>query len=126
MLRCFALTAFLAVASPAAQAHMSGHGTLDEDQILVVASNAAAWLSKNEVEKDWSPLPASWAEIPTSQVKIIARVDGDFVVSLRNDAERTVLYLLIAGDGGVMDANFTGAFPYIYEPGRATDTPASE
>ncbi|SFJ29925.1 hypothetical protein [Albimonas pacifica] len=75
MLRPIALAALLAYAAPAAQAHMAGHGTLDEDQILVVAS-------------------------------------------LRNDAERPVLYLLIAGDGGAMDASFTGVFPVCLRAGQ--------
>ncbi|MBN9676340.1 DUF6488 family protein [Salipiger bermudensis] len=115
MLKQIGLTLGLTLLVSQASAHSEGHGTIEPDEALIAAVNAAGFFSIHEVERDWSPLSQSWAGLPKSAATILAEVDGYFVVSVANDQEERTLYVLVAGDGGIIDANFTGTFPYVWD-----------
>lgn len=126
MLRMLLVAVALAFGTISAFAHPQGHGTLSEEDARVLASNSAAYLVNNKVNKDWSPLPQSWSLVPVSQTKIIAKVDSYYVVSVHNTEENQTLYLLIGTNGDVVDANFTGEFPFVYDVNNPDETKAEE
>ncbi|MGG7568202.1 DUF6488 family protein [Rhodovulum sp. DZ06] len=65
------------------------------------------------MNRDWSPLDQGWVELKAEEAKILAVVDGDDVIAVTNPQDGRVFYMLIAGDGGIVDANFTGVFPDV-------------
>ena len=115
MLKSLALAAALSLAAVSASAHSSGHGAISPDQALVAAVTGADYLTRTKVDRDWSLLDQSWVELKPEQAKILAVVDGDFVITVTNPQNGKVFYMLIGSDGGVLDANFTGVFPYVWD-----------
>jgi hypothetical protein len=98
-----------------ASAHVSGHGRPDPVEVCATAAQTAAYLVTNDVGKEWGTLPPSWADIPPTQIEILAEVDGYFVTAVRNREEEKTLYVLVVGAGEALDANFTGTFAYVYD-----------
>ncbi|EAV40120.1 hypothetical protein SIAM614_28776 [Stappia aggregata IAM 12614] len=126
MLRILLIAVALVFGTISALAHPQGHGTLSEEDARILAANSAAYLVNNKVDKEWSPLTQSWSLIPVSQTKIIAKVDSYYVVSVHNPEEDETLYLLIGTNGDVVDANFSGEFPFVYDLNNPDQTPAAE
>ncbi|WP_281248651.1 DUF6488 family protein [Thalassovita taeanensis] len=96
-------------------AHSEGHGSIEPAVALENAINAADHLTRVSVDRDWSPLAKSWSQLSTSSAKILAVVDGDYVVAVTNPDDGRILYILVAFNGAIVDANFTGTFPYVYD-----------
>jgi hypothetical protein len=116
MFRQIALASALAlVTATQAPAHSEGHGSIDPTQVLAAAVNATDYLTRETIDRDWSPLPASWAELPTSSARILAIVDGDYVVAITNPEDGQIFYILFSNSGSIIEANFTGTFPYVYD-----------
>ncbi|CTQ53692.1 hypothetical protein LP7551_02217 [Roseibium album] len=115
MFRFLAISALLILLISPANAHPSGHGQLEEDEIRERAIWAASYLVTNDVGKEWGLLPKSWSAIPLWQARILANVDSDYVIAVENLMEKKILYFLISSNGSVMDVNFTGNFPYVYD-----------
>ncbi|WP_346911250.1 DUF6488 family protein [uncultured Roseibium sp.] len=115
MLKIIALVAALFLGTASAYAHSGGHGFLTEEDARITASNAAGYFVTHDVGKQWGMLPQSWSVIPFDQTKILAVVDGDFVIAVMNLEEKKTLYVLVAGSGDVLDANFEGIFPFVYD-----------
>lgn len=115
MLKKLTLALGIAVLAGSVNAHSQGHRTIEPDQAIAAAIDAAGYFSINKIDRDWSPLPQIWAGLPISAAKILARVDGDYIVSVTNTDEGRIFYMLVAGDGGIIDANFTGTFPYVWD-----------
>lgn len=113
MLKKLTLALGISVLAGQVNAHSQGHRTIEPDETIAAAIDAADYFSINKIDRDWSPLPQSWAGLPLSAAKILARVDGDYIVSVTNTDEGRIFYMLVAGDGGIIDANFTGTFPYV-------------
>lgn len=123
MLKTVVLAIAFAAWGLSASAHSQGHGTLDENAIRIAATKVAAFLVNNDVGKEWGLLTQSWGLIPVEQTKILAKVDSYFVVAVENLEENETLYILIEDSGEVLDVNFTGTFPYVYdvqEPGTTS------
>ena len=115
MLRILTLATCLALSTASlARAHSEGHGSIEPAEALVSAVNAADTLTRTNVDRDWSPLDPSFARLTTQSARILAIVDGDYVVAVTNPEGR-IFYILIAYNGTVIDANFTGTFPYVYD-----------
>ena len=115
MLRKILLAAVFTLKISSAFAHSFGHDRLANDEIRSIATLLATYLVTNDVGQEWGLLPKSWSDLPQSQTEIIAEVDGYFVVAVRNEMEGETLYVLIAENGEVLDVNFTGTFPYVYD-----------
>lgn len=115
MLRILTFATCLALSTVSlARAHSEGHGSIEPAEALVSAVNAADYLTRTKVDRDWSPLDASFAQLTTQSARVLAIVDGDYVVRV-NNAEGRTFYILVAYNGTVIDANFTGTFPYVYD-----------
>lgn len=115
MLRQAILALALCLNVSQASAHSEGHGTITPDVALEIAIDAAGFFAANQVDRDWSPLPQSWSGLPKSAARILAEVDGDYVIEIDNAEEGRKFYLLVAGNGGIVDANFSGTFPYVWD-----------
>ncbi|MEP2706304.1 MAG: DUF6488 family protein [Roseibium sp.] len=115
MFRFLATFALLAILIAPVKAHPNGHGQLTEDDIRAQAVWAAAYLVTNDVGKEWGILPESWSVIPLWYTEILAKVDSDYVVAVENMKETKILYVLISSNGEVLDVNFSGNFPYVYD-----------
>lgn len=116
MLKQTCLAVSLLVAAPqAAFAHSSGHGSIKPEEALLSAVDAVGYLAARKVDREWSPLPQSWAGLGSSSAKLLAVLDGDYVISVTNDEEGRVFYLLIGNNGALLDANYTGTFPYVWD-----------
>lgn len=115
MIRSIGFAAALTLTAFQAQAHSEGHGSIEPEDAMRMASSAVAYFTTHDVGKEWGMLPASWGTISTTQTEVLAQVDGYFVVSVHNGEEQQTLYVLVAPDGGVVDANFTGTFPYVWD-----------
>ena len=115
MLKSLAFAAALALAAFSASAHGPGHDAIDPEQALIAAVTGAGYLTRNKVNRDWSPLDQSWVELKASAAKVLATVDGDFMIAVTNPQNGRVFYMLIGSDGGVLDANLTGVFPYVWD-----------
>lgn len=50
-----------------------------------------------------------------ARTEVLAQIDGYVVVSVHNNEEEQMLYVLVAPDGGVMDTNFTGTFAFVWD-----------
>ena len=102
-------------AASQAGAHSEGHVSIDSDEAFVSAVSAADHLTRVPVERDWSPLAESWSQLSTSNAKIMAIVDGDYVVAVTNPQDGRIFYILVAYNGAIVDANFTGTFPFVWD-----------
>lgn len=109
-----ALLIFTAV-SGQGWAHSEGHGIIDAKIARVTAVGAAGYFTVEDVGKPWGLLPTSWRGLSISQAELIAEVDGDFVVGVTNPETDELLYILVGSEGSVLDANFTGSFPYVWD-----------
>ena len=120
MLRTTVLAIALSMWGLSGSTHPEGHQILDDSIIREIATDVAADLVNSDAGREWGLLTQSWSLIPFEQTKIVANVDSYFVVAVDNLEEGEVLYVLIENDGSVLDVNFTGTFPYVYdvqEPG---------
>ncbi|MBY6159410.1 hypothetical protein KUV73_00950 [Mameliella alba] len=115
MLKEIAFSLGVALLAHQASAHSDGHGTIEPDAALVSAVEATHYLAVNEIDRTWSPLSESWKYLPKSSAEILALVDGDYVIAVTNPKTSEVFYILIAGNGAIVDANFTGTFPFVWD-----------
>lgn len=115
MLRILILAACFAFSTASvSRAHSEGHGSIEPTEALVSAVNAAGYLTRTELDHHWSPLDASFVQLPIQNAKILAIVDGDYMVAVTK-AEERAFYTLVAYNGTVIDANFTGPLKYVYD-----------
>lgn len=112
-----AIGLFLAT-TVSATAHPFGHSSIEEQEARFIATSAAAYLTQRDVGLEGGLLPESWNDMRAENTEVRARVDGDWVISISNSEDARTLFMVIDAMGRVVDMNFTGVFPYIWDVTR--------
>ena len=89
------------------------HGQITESQAITVADSVAKQLAVKDAGLDIGKLSSRWASIPKENIATHKVGEGYYIISVENKAEKKTLYVLMASDGKVYDANFTGSFEGI-------------
>jgi hypothetical protein len=103
------LLSFLLLVSQHVFAH-SDHVSITEDQALSIAADVSTQFSETDAGLNFGKLPISWASIPSDNVAIYKKGKGYYIVSIENEGEQKILYVLMSSSGEVYDANFSGTF----------------
>ncbi|MAY39063.1 MULTISPECIES: DUF6488 family protein [Spongiibacter] len=104
------LILFLMSASSLGMAHGGGHKQVSEDQIVEIAQRALGQLSSVEHGLAIGKLKPTWAKLDASNIEIVERGRGYFVVKAYNPQESDTTYMLISAAGELYDVNDTGKF----------------
>ncbi|MFC3680457.1 DUF6488 family protein [Bacterioplanoides pacificum] len=104
------LILFLMSASPLGIAHGGGHKQVSEDQVVEIAQRALRQLSSADYGLSVGKLSPTWAELDASNIKVVERRRGYFVVKVHNPQENDIAYMLISAAGELYDMNDTGKF----------------
>lgn len=93
--------------------HSHGHAAprvITDQQALAVSIGASKRLTTHDAGLPFGLLPESWGKLSQDNASISSKGNGYYIVSVKNDAEKKTLFLLIGTNGNVYDANFTGEF----------------
>lgn len=93
-----------------ALAHGGGHGPVNEQQAITIASKVAAQFVNQDPGLGFGTLKSSWKQISPSEKRIHVKGKGYYIVSLTNKTEAKTLFVLMSVSGEIYDANFTGKF----------------
>jgi len=104
------LILFFMSASSLGMAHGGGHGTVSEDKVVEITQKSLGQLSSVDHGLAIGKLKPSWANIKATDIEIVERGRGYFVVKAYNPQERDTTYLLISSAGELYDVNDTGKF----------------
>lgn len=97
-----------------ALAHGGGHAdAISAKEAQDVARYVAVKLTEEDRGMGFGKLDASWKDIPDDGVAIKKSGPGYYVVAMKNENEKQVLYVLMSNTGSVYDANFSGEFKGI-------------
>lgn len=105
-----ALILFFMTASSLGMAHSGGHGPVTEDKVIEIAQRALGQLSSVDHGLAIGKLKPTWAKLEVSNIEIVERGRGYFVVKAYNPKESDTTYLLISASGELYDVNNTGKF----------------
>jgi hypothetical protein len=94
-------------------AHAGGHGPVNEQQAIEEASYVVEQFILSDVGLGFGKLDKSWGQLPATAKRVHRKADGYYIISLQNDAEGKMLYILMSLTGSVFDANFSGDFPKL-------------
>ncbi|MES2674500.1 MAG: DUF6488 family protein [Pseudomonadota bacterium] len=83
---------------------------ITEQAAMNTGKDVAAQLSKKDGGLGFGKLPASWSNLPAKNIKLHKKAEDYYIVSVVNDDDKKVLYVLMSTEGEVFDANFTGDF----------------
>ena len=86
---------------------------IPESVALIVAQRATTSMSKKDSGLGFGQLSESWSAVPKEDLAIYKKGVGYYVVSVLNQNEGKTLYLLMADNGEVYDANLIGEFEGI-------------
>lgn len=93
-----------------AQAHQGGHGAITVESAKAAAKAITVQFVKHDPDLGFGKLPSSWAELTDENILIHEQGKDYYIVALKNSVENKTFYVLMAVDGEVYDANFTGKF----------------
>ena len=88
----------------------SDHSSISEAQAASIAADVTTQFSVKDAGLDFGILPTSWASIPSDNIAIYKKGKGYYIVSVENESEQKMLYVLMSSGGEVYDANFSGTF----------------
>lgn len=91
------------------------HSFITEPAAVEVGRTLAATLTKKEGGFSVGKLPASWRDLPVSNAKLLRNGDGFYIVTITNEEEQKILYVLMSSNGEIYDVNYTGKFEKIKE-----------
>lgn len=89
------------------------HDPLSEPEAQALALEVAGKLSSHDAGLGFGQLDKSWGSVPAKNTAIAKKGEGYYIVSVLNDSNQKNLFILMANDGEVYDANFSGEFEGI-------------
>jgi hypothetical protein len=89
------------------------HKSINTDEAKGIAQETIVKLTEQDAGLPFGKLPKSWAEVKESEIVVVQQVKGFYLVNVLNKQLNKTLTLLIAGNGEVYDANFSGKFEGI-------------
>lgn len=114
------LTLFCALGLIASHVHAHGDGAhhgpvYNATNIVDLGSRYVASLIEKKKKIDGQLLSSSWNDIPVSDKGIHKEGSWYFIVKIHHKTESKTLYLLIAKEGTLYNANFKGVFEHLGE-----------
>jgi len=103
----------LLLSAAQARAHPEGHGPITSEKAVQIARTVTADLAESDGGLGFGKLAPSWTQLPSEASKVHLKEHDYFIVSIRNEAEKRTLFVLLSTSGEVYDANFTGNFPAL-------------
>ena len=88
-------------------------GPINENKAFVIAKSVTHQFTQNDPGLGFGLLSESWRQLESSDYKMYKKGAGYYIVSVTNNLEKRSLYVLMAENGEVYDANFTGEFKGI-------------
>ncbi len=107
------LLTFLSVMTNSSLAHSDhAHQTrmINAAQAKSAALDATRILTETDKGLGFGKLPKTWSTISLNQTKVEKQMPDYFIVSVTNDTEKKILFILISAYGEAYDANFSGTF----------------
>lgn len=86
---------------------------ISESVALIVAQRATSSMSRKDAGLGFGKLSESWSTVPKESLSVYKKGTGYYVVSVLNQNEDKTLYILMADNGEVYDANLIGEFEGI-------------
>lgn len=86
------------------------HSFITEPAAVEVGKAFTSELTKKDGGFGFGKLPKSWREVPAQNVKLLRNGDGFYIVTITNDEEQKMLYVLMSSNGEIYNANFNGEF----------------
>jgi hypothetical protein len=109
----FLMFVFLFGAQPVSAHGDHNHGPISADAAMTLAAEVCANLSTRDVGLGFGQLPVSWASIPSQNTAIYKDDKDYYIVSVLNNTEQKMLFVLMSNGGEIYDVNFSGVFSQI-------------
>jgi hypothetical protein len=91
------------------------HSFITEPAAVKVGKEFTSELTKKDGGFGFGKLSKSWSEVPAQNAKLLKNGDGFYIVTITNDKEQKMLYVLMSSKGEIYDANFSGKFEKLKE-----------